>query len=183
MKLSLTSPGIGLGLALVTILPAIAQTNSEPKFEGQTSRNQQSAPVPETFARAAAAMNRSQIEASEIALNRSTETVIQALARDVLRDHQQAQKELFQAAKEQGISVMAIADSDREAQVDALKNAPDEQFGATFLSLLAVAQQDAIDLHTLYGDTGQKGALKVHANAQLSTLRTHLIRAQSAAER
>ena len=183
MEVELRYLSVGLGFALLNASCALAQTQVEPKFEDQANQNQQTAPAPQTFANAAASKNNLQIEASEIALARSGEPVIQALARDIVRDHQQAQRELLAAAKVQGISIVAGSDEEQEAQVNALKNAPDDQFGATFLSMLAVAQQDAIDLHTLYGDTGENGALKVHATAQLSTLRTHLIRALSAAER
>lgn len=152
----------------------------EPVPDARSGQESKEIPDPASFAKSAAEGINFEIMAAKIALRRSMETVIRSFAEQLLEDNQKAQADLQEAANSHGTTIEPSLSKNQLEQLQALEAAPKDQFGAAFLSLQAVAHQEALKLHFEFAEGAKEGQLKAYARSQLSTLRMHLVHAQSA---
>ncbi|NWJ27594.1 DUF4142 domain-containing protein [Rhizobium sp. RM] len=173
-----------VSLAVVTLVSATHASAQDAPVRGTNvpAVGANDALSPQKFADAASAGHRFEIQSSQIALRRSSEQGIRAFAEQLLSDHGKADRDLKEAAREQNVVIRVDFSEDQKNKLKALDDAPNEQFGASFLSLQALTHQESIAIHDRYGKEGPAGSLKAHALSQLSTLRTHLVRAEGSAD-
>lgn len=162
----------------------VAQTNAPateiPRVPSPGDPAEGEAPSVQAFAAQAGAANLFAIGAAELALERSADDGAQALARQLLNEIGRAQDDLETAAEAQSVPFEPQLDAEQAQKLQAMRNAPADQFDNVFMSALMVAHQAAMEAVTLYGDKGEAGALKAWAVSYYPTLRNNYLKARAA---
>ena len=116
-----------------------------------------------------------EIEAANIALQRSKNAQIKELATMIKTDHTKAAAEMKTAvASAQGVQMPTKLDERRQGMLDNLKQAPADQFDAVWLTQQEAAHEEALTLHRTYADVGDVAPLKAHAAKSAPIIEKHL---------
>ena len=117
-----------------------------------------------------------EIEAANIALQRSENAEIKKLAQMIKDDHTKAAAEMKTAVGSAGGDVQMPTKLDERLQgfLDNLKQAPADQFDKVWLTQQEAAHEEALTLHRTYADVGDNAALKAHAAKSAPIIEKHL---------
>lgn len=127
----------------------------------------------EGFIREAAIANSYEIQAADLALQRSRDPHVESLARMIRSDHDKAGRRLAQIDRN-GLPPLPTALDDRRKQMlDQLKNARAEDFNGAYLDQQKTAHDDAIQAFSDYASNGDNPDLKRFAADTLPVLRKH----------
>lgn len=127
------------------------------------------------FVTKASVANLFEIESSRLALERSTNPEVKALAQKILSDHMKAGEDLS-AALTTGNSTLtpaATMDEAHQKLYDDLRDASAEDFDDKYLDIQTKAHDEAIALFKDYADGGKEGPVKAFAATTLPTLESH----------
>ena len=136
----------------------------------------QTTPTPsaEEFAAKAASSDMFELQAAELALERSQSEDVRIFAQMMVTDHTAASEKLKVAAEQDGIALPTeMAKADSEA-LETLKAATAEEFDAAYIESQIAAHQVALELLTAYGASGESAALKTHAQNTAGVVEMHL---------
>ncbi|MBZ9936942.1 DUF4142 domain-containing protein [Mesorhizobium sp. BR1-1-16] len=111
-----------------------------------------------------------EVQASQLALDRSKDTEVRAFAEMMITDHTKADRELRQTAGT--MTLPTTLDPPHQALIDAL-GAAGPNFDALYVEQQIAAHKDAVALFTRYSETGPNGALRGLAAKMLPTLQHH----------
>lgn len=160
-----------LAAALVAVsLPAMAQQSASPPKNASTAE----------FVKKAAITNMFEIQAGQLALEKSNNPKVDDYANLIIKDHQQAQSELqskAQAAK--SAPVPNALDQAHQKKIDQLKSASGAVFMKTFKSQQVQGHKEAVALFQAYAKNGDNADLKQWAQTTTPKLQTHLKHAES----
>jgi putative membrane protein len=128
------------------------------------------------FLQNATASNLYEIEAAQIALQRTGSEDVRVLAQTMLRDHQMLGVKLKHAALEiEGIEpAEEKLDNRREGMLDNLREAPQQAFDERYLEQQLAAHREALTLFRGYAENGDHAELKGVAAAAVPILEEHL---------
>ncbi len=139
---------------------------------------QAGAATAEGFATNAAIAGMYEIEAGKIALQRSNNARVKAIAQTIIDDHKKADADLKAAAA--GMTLPTALDQRHAGLLDNLRGASNENFDKVYLEQQQAAHREAVDLFGGYADGGDNAALKAFAGKTLPALRSHLEMANGA---
>ena len=130
---------------------------------------------------AAAVGDMYEIQSAEIALERSENPEVQALARMIREDHTQASDKMKALAPQAAPEIrLPTALDDRHARlISALREAPADAFDRTYLDQQVSAHEEALALHRGFSQTTQAPALAEHARSVVPPIERHLERARA----
>jgi len=122
-----------------------------------------------------------EIEAANIALQKSKNAQIKELATMIKADHTKAAAEMKTAVGSAGADVQMPTklDERRQGFLDNLKQAPADQFDKVWLTQQEAAHEESLTLHRTYADAGDNAALKAHAAKGAPMIRGHLDQART----
>jgi putative membrane protein len=127
----------------------------------------------DSFIREAAIANTYEIQAADLALQRSHDPHVDSLARMIRNDHDKAGRRLAQIDRN-GLPPLPTALDDRRQQMlDQLKSARPEDFNGAYLDQQKAAHDDAIQAFSDYASNGDNPDLKRFAADTLPVLRKH----------
>jgi len=126
----------------------------------------------DTFVAAAAQSNMSEIELSKLALQKSQDARVRALAQRIIDDHTQAGTKLAVVAKQEHVALPDALDADHTARVADLSSRTSD-FDRAYIEAMATDHAAAVSLYSDYADTGPDLYLKTFARHALPTLTTH----------
>ena len=116
-----------------------------------------------------------EIEAANIALQRSKNAQIKELATMLKTDHTKAAGEMKTAVASAGdVQLPTKLDERRQGFLDNLKQAPADQFDKVWLTQQEAAHEESLTLHRTYADAGDNAALKAHAAKTAPVIEKHL---------
>ncbi|SUD95632.1 DUF4142 domain-containing protein [Pandoraea pulmonicola] len=186
--------GLLAELALVTPAMALAQTPltpHEPRPGGadmvdpgkpRDSRLMTHPPggVDAEFVDAAERSGMLEVQASQLALERSPNTEVKNFARQMVADHTKAASQLQQIAARKGIRTPATSEVDPDLQ--ALKSKQGHDFDVAYLAVAGpAAHEQAARLFQREAKSGQDPELKAFARNTLPTIQHHLTMARKLA--
>lgn len=121
-----------------------------------------------------------EIQAADIALERSQNAEVKALARMIKTDHTAAAAALKTAAATAApdTAVPTTLDQRRQGLIDNLRSATAADFDRAYIDQQIAAHQEAITLHEGFSDKADVPALAEHARMVLPKIRAHLETAQ-----
>ena len=128
------------------------------------------------FAKQATISGLFEIKSSELALTKSKDEQVRALAKQMIADHTKANEELKAALKtsKMDITMLPSALDDAHQKVyDSLVNSSDLNFDDQYMEAQDDAHEEAIALFKSYIDKGDSTALKQFAEKTLPTLQMH----------
>lgn len=128
----------------------------------------------EGYANAAAIGNLYEIEAANIAWERSTSEDVKAFAKMLIADHTAANAKLDVLVSQAEGSVPDALDEEHQKMIDALKDAEDANFNSLYLAQQRTAHEAALKLHENYAAGGDDAAFKAFAADSAETVTKHL---------
>jgi putative membrane protein len=122
-----------------------------------------------------------EIQAGQMAQQRSKNADVKALAAMIVKDHTQASNEMKPAAQAAGETPPTGLDQRHQGMIDNLKAASDADFDKVYLTQQVAAHEEALTLHKGYADNGDEAGLKAHAAKVVPKIQAHLDRARELA--
>lgn len=122
-----------------------------------------------------------EIRAAEIALERSRNAEVRALAEMIRADHTEASEQLREAAGQaaQGGQIPSGLDERRQGLIDNLRAATAAAFDQVYIDQQVAAHREAVTLHEGFADNTDAPQLAQHAAMVLPKIRVHLERAEA----
>lgn len=131
------------------------------------------------FVTQAAASDMYEIEAGKLAQQMGTSQAVKDFGGMLVTEHTKSSAELKTAAQSaEGVTVPAALPADKQAQIDALKNAGG-RFDAVFKEQQVAAHSAALALLEGYGSNGDNEALKAFATKTAPVVEKHLEQART----
>ncbi|VVE84581.1 DUF4142 domain-containing protein [Pandoraea sputorum] len=182
--------GVLAELALVTPMLAVAQTPVTPREPtpagadvvdpGKPRDAETMMHAPGGVVDSAGRAGMLEVQASQLAQERSPSTDVKNFARQMVADHTKACNELQQIAARKGIRVPAAAEVNPELQT--LTNKQGREFDAAYVAAAGpAAHQQAVRLFQQEADSGHDPELKAFARSTLPILQRQLTMARKLA--
>ena len=127
--------------------------------------------------------NQAEIESSQLALTRGTDTAIKSFAQMMIMDHQMAAARLDSIASDLGLYVADSLDAEHVALQAQLGTLSGYAFDSVYINSQVVDHQENIALFQTERDNGTNQRLREYAGSLLPNLQIHLQRADSIASR
>ena len=127
--------------------------------------------------------NQAEIEASQLALTRGTDTSIKSFAQMMIMDHQMAAAGLDSIASDLGLYAPDSLDAEHVALQAQLGTLSGYAFDSVYINSQVVDHQENIALFQTERDNGTNQRLREYAVSLLPNLQIHLQRADSIASR
>lgn len=125
-----------------------------------------------------------EIMSADIALERSQNAQVRALAQMIKTDHTQASEAMMrivpQAAPD--VQIPTELDERRQGLLDNLRSASAENFDRVFLDQQVAAHNEALTLHRGFSDNTDAPALAAHARGAVPKIEAHLRQAEQLRE-
>ncbi|OZA91551.1 MAG: hypothetical protein B7X76_02120 [Azorhizobium sp. 39-67-5] len=168
MSLSRSPPRPLLAVILITALALIFPLRASAQLSGTLSGPR--------FVETAAISGLFEIEASKLALDRSTDPQIRAFAQMMVVDHAKIAIALKRAASDANgdITLPTAVDAEHEALLKKLGTATGRDFDALYVQMQTTAHQQAVGLFGAFAKDGDQTALKAFAADTLPVLQGHL---------
>lgn len=131
------------------------------------------------YANMAAGGDSYEVKAAEVAMERSENANVKALADMIAKDHTASSAELVPIVTGMGGTLPTELDAKHQAMVDALEKAEDADFDRTYLDQQVKAHQEALALHRMYAAEGDNETLKAFAAKVTPKIEAHLAQAQT----
>lgn len=147
---------------------------------GQTSAATMGSNLVSAYVPNAAMGDMYEIQAADIALERSKNAQVKELAQMIKTDHTGASTALKAAATKAApdIAVPAELDQRRKGLIDNLRSASAADFDKTYIDQQVAAHEEAVTLHRGFSDKTDAPALAEHARTVLPKIEAHLQRAK-----
>lgn len=126
------------------------------------------------YANAATIGNLYEIEAANIAWERSKNEDVKAFAKMLIADHTAANAKLDVLANQAEGEVPGSLDEAHQKMVDELNDAEDANFDSVFLSQQLAAHEAALKLHESFAANGKEEPFKMFAAEAAKTVAKHL---------
>ena len=147
---------------------------------GQTSAATMGANMVSAYVPNAAMGDMYEVQAADIALERSQNAQVKELAQMIKTDHTAAATALKAAAGQSAPDTALPADLDqrRKGLIDNLRSAAAADFDKTYVDQQVAAHEEAVTLHRGFSDNSDAPALAEHARTVLPKIEAHLARAK-----
>ena len=147
---------------------------------GQTSAATMGANMVSAYVPNAAMGDMYEIQAADIALERSQNAQVKELAKMIKADHTAAAAALKTAAAQAApdTAVPSELDQRRQGLIDNLRSADAANFDKTYIDQQVAAHEEAVTLHRGFSDKTDAPALAEHARTVLPKIEAHLQRAK-----
>jgi putative membrane protein len=131
------------------------------------------------FATEAAQGGMAEVQLGQLAAEKATSPQVKQFAQRMIADHTQANQELMQIVKQQGLTVPTQIGSKEKSEMERLRGMSGAQFDSAYMQhMLQDHQKDVADFRK-QAESGNDPALKAFAQKYLPILQQHLQMAQS----
>lgn len=148
---------------------------------GQTSAAAMGANMTSAYIPNAAMGDLYEIQAADIALERSKSAEVRKLAEMIKADHTAASAAFKTVAPQAAPDVQLPTELDqrRKGLIDNLRSAPAADFDKTYIDQQVAAHEEAVTLHRGFSDNTDAPALAQHARTVLPKIEAHLQQARA----
>lgn len=166
------------GLIAVISLANAQQTKESPPPLGTASftppESKKHEPLtPENFVVRAAVSNLAEIEASELALQKSADADIRALAKRLVAEHRAAQTQLKTVAAEGKIALPGTVDEDHRKQQQKLSELVGADFDRAYLEHMQSGHEATLQLYREAADADLPASHKQYASSTAKVVEGH----------
>ena len=181
------------GVACVALLAACNQEQSPEAVDkvqdmaagpvGQTSAATMGANTVSAYVPSAAIGDMYEIQAADMALERTENAQVRELAQMIKTDHTAASERLRAAAQAAGETLPTELDERRQGMLDNLRAASSaEEFDRVYIAQQVAAHEEALALHRGFADNDENAALAQHAQSVIEPIEMHHQRAEQLQE-
>lgn len=148
---------------------------------GQTSAATMGANMVSAYVPNAAIGDMYEVQAADIALERTKNAQVRALAQTIKTDHTAAGEALKAAAPQAApdVTVPTQLDQRRQGLIDNLRSAAEADFDKVYVDQQVAAHEEAVTLHRGFSDNTDAPALAEHARTVLPKIEAHLQQART----
>jgi putative membrane protein len=133
-----------------------------------------------TYVQTAASAGLFEVQAGQLAMQRSSNPQIRSLAQQLVSDHSRLASQLSYAAQSAGTTVPnGMLLPQHSAVIANLQAAPPQDFDASYRAAIINSQMQELDSHQRYAATTDQAPLRDFAQAAISTAQMRLNQAQS----
>lgn len=171
-------------LALATAPALAAENEATAPVTGGTAMSPASDPMApavmapvtdaKTYVGKAMQGNLTEIEASKLAAERTTNAAVLGFATMMVEDHGNAAEKVSTAAKTAGIDAPTSLDTEHQQHVDALKPLSGPDFDRSYVDLMTDGHKQSLALHQGYSASGDTDGLKAVAASLVPTVQKHM---------
>jgi putative membrane protein len=130
------------------------------------------------FVQKAAIAGMTEVQASKVALEKSTDASVKSFAQHMIADHTKAGDALKTAAMQEGLSVPNALDTEHKQIVDKLSGLSGATFDQAYKTQMLTDHKEAVALFTSESRNSAQTAVDKFAADTLPTLQSHLKMAQ-----
>ena len=128
----------------------------------------------QTYLNQASAADMFEIESSKLALQKSSDPAVQALARQMVEDHTRSAAKLQSASSSLGLKSQVNAVGGVAAQnLAQLRNLSGQEFDRMYLTKQAEAHEQAYNIHSGYAAHGETPQLRTLASEMATVIQQH----------
>ncbi|MBW6527116.1 DUF4142 domain-containing protein [Sphingomonas sp. RHCKR7] len=161
---------IGAVLSAAPLVAAAQTPPPPPPAEAKT--------MADAYVTAAGMSDLYEINASQVALQRSQNPAVKKFAQMMIDHHQKTTAATVKAAQKAGLNPAPPAlDAGATASINELQSASGADFDRLYLGQQVPAHQAALDLNQSYASGGDKAPLKASAKAAVAIVKRHLAEA------
>jgi len=144
-------------------------------IHGSAMAQTQLAEDDQEFLRKAAESGMLEIQASEIAVQRSQHPEVKSYAEMMIKDHTAVDKELKQLAGDKGFTLPSQLEGDKQDLLENLRQLEGPSFDDEYVDEVAIdAHEEAVDLFEDAADDAEDADIKAFAAKHLPSLKKHL---------
>jgi len=133
------------------------------------------------FVRMAASSGMLEVQASELAAQRSQDSTVRAFAQRMVNEHTAANKNLALLATRKGMRLSDDLDPKHQAMLDKLRGTQGAAFDREYTNTVGVAaHREAVELHEKAARDAKDPDIRTFAQRAMPSLRQHLSMAQQA---
>lgn len=176
---------VGFALALAACQPSAQDNDAVNAAQdaaagpvGETSAATLGAHNVEAYVSNAAEGDMYEIRAAEIALERSQDADVRALAEMIRDDHTRASEAFAPLARAAGQTIPTELDERRQGLLDNLRGADADEFERVWLMQQVAAHNEALTLHRGFADNEEHADLAAHAESVVAPVTRHLEHAE-----
>ena len=184
MRTKSTTLALFLGVAALPMAfaaemePTAKPAAVEPVERAVDAMEAQAAPA---YANAAAIADMYEIEAANIAWERSASEDVKAFAKMLIADHTATSAKLKVLVDQADGSLSSSLDDEHKAMIAALNDADDAVFNKVFLDQQVAAHEKALKLHTAFAEKGDREEFRAFAGDTAKAVEAHLEQARALA--
>jgi putative membrane protein len=124
-----------------------------------------------------------EVKAAELALARTSNSDVRALAEMMKTDHSAANSELSALVKQKNISVPDTMDNEHSKKYQELADESVEDFDKAYVDMMVKGHKDVIDVFEKQEKNGTDQEMRSWATGKLPTLRHHLEMSETAQDK
>jgi putative membrane protein len=125
------------------------------------------------FLKKAASAGMYEVQAGQLALQKSNDDQVKSLAQHMVDDHTQANEKLHTLAQSENVTLPTQLLPDDQKNLDKLQTKSGKDFDKTYLSQQKDAHKQVLELFQHQAEAGQNPALKSFAQQTVPTLKMH----------
>lgn len=151
-----------------------------PRAVESASAPQTNSTVDQAYVQAAISGHLFQMQSAELALHRSRNPGVRALAQTIHYEHSQLLTQTSTALQAAGLQPSSpLLQPQHFGLFNQLQSVPSPQFDATFQNMQVMAHMQAVELHQRYSTTGSSSALRHLAMQAMGAENAHLATSQA----
>jgi putative membrane protein len=127
-----------------------------------------------SFVQKAAQGGMAEVEASQLAANKATNSEVRKFALMLVKDHGAANEKLAEVAKSEGMKLPDTYGDTHKANLQALQAADGARFDQAYLAQMVKSHEQSVQALKAEIEAGQKPAVKAFAQEILPTVESHL---------
>lgn len=156
--------------ASLALMPAAYAQSSKPSAAQSQS---QIKPADQNFVTKAGIGGMFEVQSSELADDKAQSAEVKNFAKQMIRDHGKANKELDKLAKDRGATVPNALDAKHAAELKKLEGVEGAEFDKAYIQVQRAAHKEAVGLFQTYSDSSGDPELTAWASKTLPTLKEH----------
>lgn len=156
--------------ASLALMPAAFAQGNKP---GAAQEQTQLKPADQNFVTKAAIGGMFEVQSSELADRNAQSAEVKSFAKQMIKDHGKANKELSSLAKDQGAEIPKALDAKHAAELKKLEGLQGAEFDKSYIQGQRAAHKEAVGLFQSYSDSGGDPELTAWASKTLPTLKEH----------
>lgn len=158
--------------ASLALMPAAYAQSSKPSA-AQTQSQSQIKPADQNFVTKAGIGGMFEVQSSELADDKAQSAEVKNFAKQMIRDHGKANKELDKLAKSRGATVPSELDAKHAAELKKLEGLEGAEFDKAYIQAQRAGHKEAVGLFQTYSDSSGDPELTAWASKTLPTLKEH----------
>lgn len=156
--------------ASLAMMPAAYAQGNKP---GAAQEQTQIKPADQNFVTKAAIGGMFEVQSSELANSKAQSAEVKSFAKQMIKDHGKANKELGSLAKDRGAEVPKALDAKHAAELQKLEGLQGAEFDKAYIQAQRAGHKEAVGLFQSYSGSNGDAQLTAWAGKTLPTLKEH----------